>query len=76
MDVKALEHRSETLKKEQFEKWLSEPMVRMGLSMVPPGDKQEVLKTLLQSAFNTGFNTGTGDMIRTMLEMIMKDKPK
>jgi hypothetical protein len=67
-----LERRAESQKKEAFERWLDDPMVRMGMSMIPPGERAEGLRMLLQSAFNTGFGAGSGLMLATMMEVIVK----
>jgi len=67
-----LERRAEVQKKDAFTKWQDEPMVRMGLSMIPSGDHQDALKMLLQSAFNAGFSAGSGNMLSTVVEALIK----
>ena len=66
------ERRAEAQKKDALTKWQDEPMVRMGLSMIPPGDHQDALKMLLHSAFNAGFAAGSGNMLSTVVEAIIK----
>ncbi len=68
------QRKSEIKRKNSFEKWLDEPMVRMGMSMIPAGEKQDALKALLQSAFNSGFESGCGDVVSELLEGWLKHK--
>ena len=70
-----LDRRAEIQKKESFAKWMDEPMVRMGLSMVPMGDHEDALKMLLQSAFIAGFGAGSGSMLASVVEGLLKSKP-
>lgn len=58
-----------------FASWLAQPMVRMGLSMVPAGENKDALQMLLRSAFDAGVNCGQGQIAVEMLEAIFtKDR--
>ena len=70
-----LDRKAELHKKESFAKWMDEPMVRMGLSMIPKGDHEDALKMVLQSAFQAGFAAGSGHMLSSMVESLLKKKP-
>jgi len=74
MQNDAREQERQKARKTAFEKWLEEPMVRLGMSMIPAGEKDDALKMLLQSAFDSGFNTGGGVMALEMLHMAMKPR--
>ena len=69
-----LDAKTVTGKKDGFAKFLEDPMVRMGMSMIPPGDKQEALSMLLQSAFNCGYDHGAAMVAVSMVEALLKDK--
>jgi hypothetical protein len=73
-DIAAREQRSAEKKKTGFEKWLDEPMVRMGMSIIPAGERPESLKLLLQSAFDAGYGVGVGDVLFDMIENIVTKK--
>lgn len=75
----AREARKESKFKAAFDKWLSEPMTRMGMSMVPAAEKQEALLLLLRSAFNAGTEAGSGNTAGEFMSAIlesMQDKKK
>lgn len=69
--IEAMQRKTEVRKKAAFEKWLDEPMVRMGISMIPAGERADALRMLLQSAFESGCNCGAGDVTVQMLESVM-----
>ena len=75
MKAAELDRKAEVHKKEGFAKWMDEPMVRMGLSMIPKGDHEDALKMLLQSAFQAGFGAGSGNMLASVVESVLKNKP-
>ena len=55
-----------------YEKWLAEPMTRMGLSMVPAADKDDTLRLLLRSAFDAGAGAGEGSTVGDFMEVILE----
>lgn len=61
-----------------FDKWLSNPMTRMGVSMIPAGDKDDALRLLLRSAFDAGTEAGSGstagEFLNVILDGMLKDK--
>jgi hypothetical protein len=64
--------RQSDLKKEQaFKEFLQQPLTCMAISMMPPGETQDALKSLLQATFNEGFRSGSGDMLRGMLGVLI-----
>ena len=63
-------------KKEAFTQWLEQPAARMMMSMIPAGEKTEVLETLLQETFKAGFTVGSGATAKTFLEAIFKNIDK
>lgn len=59
----------------RFQEWLAEPMTRMGLSMIPAGEKEDALRLLLRAAFDAGRGMGQGAVMVEMLEaLILRDK--
>lgn len=59
-----------------FEKWMNEPLVRMGLSTIPAGEHQDALQMILRSAFDAGHTSGQGTMAGTFLEAILVGERK
>lgn len=74
MDIEARERKSAIKKKAGFDRWLDDPMVRMGMSMIPSGERADGLRMLLQSAFEAGYGVGCGDILGDMLEGMLKRK--
>ena len=72
--LEARKQRSEDRKSRAFDEWLREPMVELSLTMVPAANPPEVLQQLLRSAFDFGFNAGSGDMALGLLEAIIKNE--
>lgn len=76
-DTEATEQKSAARKKAGFNKWRDEPMVRIGISMIPAGEHQDTLIMLLQSAFDSGFGTGSSDILGHMIEgMLSRRHPE
>ena len=65
--VKNMEAKAEQARKDGFENWLSSPEVRALVSMIPPGENKDLLRLVLQSAFNSGFRLGQAT---TLIELI------
>ncbi len=76
MDSQAKKQRETTEKNAAFEKWMSDPLVRMSLSMIPAGEHQDALQVLLRSAFDAGHAAGGGAMAGTFLEAILSKDMK
>jgi hypothetical protein len=75
-DLQRRELKFESDRKRAFEKWLDDPMVRLGLSLIPAGEHQDALQMLLRSAFEAGSGQGVSSVVATMVEgMIKKDRP-
>jgi hypothetical protein len=70
------ESKSRQRKKDGFARFMDQPATRMLVSMIPAGEKQEVLQTLLQETFNSGFNAGTGDATSDIIEALFKGMEK
>lgn len=74
MNESELERRFITRSNAAFDKWLSEPMVRICMAQIPATDYSDTLKLLLRSAFDAGFRSGSGDL--SFLETILMPKPE
>jgi hypothetical protein len=70
------EARNEQRLNSSFEKWLSQPMTRMGISMIPAGDRDDALRFLLRSAFDAGADTGAGNVAGEMASAILESMMK
>ena len=58
-----------------FDRWISEPLVRMSISMIPAGEHKDAFKMLLRSAFDAGHGAGQGAMAGTFLEAMLSKRP-
>jgi hypothetical protein len=67
--------RARECQKQAFDKWFGEPMVRLGLSLIPPGDHKDALRLLLQSAFDAGYEQGGGQAVVSLMQAMTK-KPQ
>ncbi len=76
IDPQIAEQKTTARKKAGFDKWRDEPMVRMGISMIPAGDRQDALLMLLQSAFDAGFSNGSSDILGHLIEGILSRRPE
>lgn len=63
-------------RKDAFARFMDQPATRMMVSMIPAGEKQEVLETLLQETFNYGFNCGSGNAMGEVVEALFKNMDK
>lgn len=68
--------KTEARKKEGFEEFLLEPLVRLALSNIPPGEHQDTLRMLLQASFNKGFSCGQCDMGMDITDSLLKQAKK
>ena len=55
-------------KKEGFEKFMRDPLVRITLSRIPSGEDADGLKLLLQSAYDQGHTAGQGVVLMSLIE--------
>jgi hypothetical protein len=70
------EAKAEATGKAGFERWSGQSTVRMLMSMIPPGEHPEALKTLLMEAFKSGFAMGASYIALDMMqEMMSRPKP-
>lgn len=59
-------------RREGFSKWLEQPATKMMMSMIPPGEHPDAMKTLLQSTYEQGWSNGSGACTGDFLEAILK----
>jgi len=72
--AKRITERTREHKKDQFGRWIEQPLVRLTLATVPPGDHRDGLRVLLQDAFDSGYAAGQGMMVGSFLEHMFADK--
>ena len=68
---KEIESQSIAARKTAFEAFMSQPTIRLLTSMIPAGDHQDTLNTLLQESFNSGWNNGSGNLAATFLKAML-----
>lgn len=73
-----VDERIQKLKKEAsrvgFEAWKNAETTRFMISLIPSGDHQDALTTLLKSAYESGFHGGSAAFAMDMLEQMMDRK--
>lgn len=74
--VNEMEAKSAARRKSAFDRWMDQPATRMMMSMIPAAEKREVLETLLQETFNSGFQAGAGETAGSFMEVIFKSMEK
>lgn len=70
--------KTETNRKESFDKWLSRDETKLIVSLLPASEPPEALYSLLRSAFSSGFDSGASDIASMMIEGMfasMKEGP-
>jgi hypothetical protein len=66
---------SETARNRSFDSFMAMPSVRLLISMIPPGEKTEVLTTLLKEAYFTGWGGGSAATLSILLAEVIKGPP-
>lgn len=62
-----------TSKKKGFDKWLDEPMTRALVSMIPETENKDIVRAVLQAAYNCGFDTGAGVTAVNFFETMLRE---
>lgn len=55
---------------------MNEPMVRLGMSLIPAGDNADAFKSLLRSCYEAGFSCGFDTAIIFLEKMMEANKKK
>lgn len=66
--AKRMESKSNAMKEEGFKRWMDMPETRVLVSLIPPNEHADLVRTILQAAYNSGFATG---QIGTIMEVLM-----
>lgn len=74
--AQARQEKSDARKAKWFDEFLAKPSTKLILSLVPPSEHDEALRTLLSEAFDAGFTTGVGDALSAVAEALLKGPPK
>lgn len=73
MNAEQIEEKSRLHKRNGFAKWLEQPMTRALVSMIPASEGKDVVQTVLQAAWESGYDTGVGVGMLMVIESIMKE---
>lgn len=73
MNTKEAEARLANAKTEGFARWMAEPMTRAMLSTIPQGEHPDMLRALLQAAYESGVGMGS---ITTVLALLEQTRPR
>lgn len=62
----------ESRRLEALDSFFDNPATKLMLSIIPPGDNPDALRTLIESAFNAGYASGQACVLIGMLEEVIK----
>lgn len=65
--TKHMQEKSAEAKKAGFEQWLNQPESRALISMIPANENPDLIRLILQGAFESGFASG---QVTTVVELI------
>ena len=63
-------------KKKALDDFMAQPTIRLLTSLIPGGEHQDTLNTLLQASFEAGWTAGAGTTALTFLKAIMDRPPR
>jgi hypothetical protein len=66
-------------KGERFTAWLDQPTQKLLISLLPPLTtelQQDTFTTLLRAAFDTGYDTGSGQVVGEMLKGMIESRDR
>lgn len=58
MDADKIKVEFERMRKDMFKSYMATPGTRVLMSLIPAGEKQDVLQALLETTFESGFSGG------------------
>lgn len=75
--VEDRKRRSKEEGEQSFNAWISQPMTRMAISMIPcPEGNPEILETILRDAFDAGYGAGGASIAMEMVSGLLKAQIK
>lgn len=72
-EVARLDKRTRDAKEKGFSLFINTPLVRISMANIPPGSDPDLLRTLLEAAFTSGFGEGQACIITSLAEKILKN---
>lgn len=66
-EVKERERQIKTAEASGFEAWIQRREVKLMISLLPPAENQDVLPSLLRSAFEVGSSVGQGVVLHQLV---------
>lgn len=72
MDAKQIMAQIESTNKDSFDSFMAQPMIKLMVAMMPAGP-EDLLKTLLHTAFNAGASAGMLGLIGATIKNPKKD---
>jgi len=64
--------KAQQARQESLTSFLARPETKLMISMIPPGNPQEVLNTLIESAYNDAFDTGCSTVGSMMMDVMLQ----
>lgn len=58
-EIKNIEAKNTSMKKEAFKRWMNQPEVRVLISMIPEGEKPGLVEMVLEAAHSAGWGGGS-----------------
>ena len=71
-DISEIEREMKGHQKESFRRFMEQQSTRMMISLIPATEKAEFLETLLLSAFEAGFGSGSAVTSIHIMESVLK----
>jgi len=68
--------RIEIAKREHWEAWLAEPLVRLTLARIPKMEDDDLVRELLHAAFDEGFAAGQTALSMEMINSFIERKER
>lgn len=63
-------------KNEAFEKFLSNPTTQLLISLIPPSQTEDAVKTVLLTAFDAGYSIGLGRAVKGIIKAMMSKEER
>ena len=63
-------------KNESFKKFLADPTTQLLISLIPPSQTEDAVKTVLLAAFSAGYSTGLGCAVKGIIKAMMSKEER
>lgn len=64
----------DAVRKDSYNKFMAQPITKLLISMIPPGQSPEVLQTLLTAAYEYGYGVAMASMTSQLVSTVIKHR--